>query len=184
MQPRTNDHALRVTRTLALLGSLAVFSVAGLTGCGASVSATDGGEDRVQPPDSQTLACVCCPSGDLSGRCAMIGSGGAGDRAPMPEDAGSGFIAPVDSGAGVPFIPDSGAVDPRPDASGEAPSPDAGGIAPPPPIDSGTTMDASVTYLDPPAGQRWCTVMDLFPARPNGPSCPVPGPLPPPEMDR
>lgn len=184
MKTRSNDHALRVTRTLALLSSLAVFG-ASSAGCGASVSATDGGgEDRSQPADSQTLACVCCPSGDLSGRCA-VSSGGSGDRAPMPADAGSGFILPADAGSGVPFIPDSGSSDPPPDASGEAPQVDAGGIAPPPPpIDSGAPMDASVTYIDPPAGQRWCTVMDLYPARPNGPSCPVPGPLPPPEMDR
>jgi hypothetical protein len=174
MKPFASEHALRFTRALAMLGSLAALGGVS-AGCGANVMpVSDASPDRSPPADSQALTCVCCPSGDLSGRCAVT-SGGAGDRAPMPEDSGTGFIAPFDSGGGQRPI----------DAGGEAPVADAGGIQPPPPpFDSGVAEDASVTYLDPPEGQRWCTVNDLFPARPGGPMCAVPGPLPPPEMGR
>lgn len=166
MKPLTSEHVLRITRTLALVGSLSAALGATVTGCGASVAPNDADtRDQVSPqPDGQALACVCCPSGDLSGRCAVT-SGGSGDRAPMPDDSGAGIAPPP----------------PPQDAGGEVPVMDGGGFEPP--VDAGSQPDASVTYLDPPAGQRWCTVNDLFPARPGGPSCPVPGPLPPPSVD-
>lgn len=164
-----SHHALRITRTLALVGALSGLA---LSGCAASVTPNDGSmQDQVSPPDSQTLTCVCCPSGDLSGRCPDL-SQGSGDRAPIA-DAGTGFI-PADSSGIAPPPP------PQDSGSGEAPA-DGGGA--PPPQDSGVPMDSGVRYLDPPAGQRWCTVDDLFPARPNGPQCAVAGPMAPPEVD-
>ena len=87
-----SHHALRITRTLALVGALSGLA---LSGCAASVMPNDGSmQDQMSPPDGQTLTCVCCPSGDLSGRCPDL-SQGSGDRAPIA-DAGTGFI-PADS---------------------------------------------------------------------------------------
>lgn len=170
-----SHHALRITRTLALVGALSGLV---LSGCAASVMPNDGStQDQVSPPDSQTLTCVCCPSGDLSGRCPDL-SQGSGDRAPIA-DAGVGFVPP-DSGGIAPPPQDSG--------SGEAPADGSmdttdAAAPPPPPQDSGVPMDSGIRYLDPPTGQRWCTVDDLFPARPNGPQCAVAGPMAPPEVD-
>jgi hypothetical protein len=144
MQTPQTPHFLRFARALALAGALGSTSV----GCGAVVSPTDGAV-----PDAP-LACVCCPTGDWSGRCSTSPMGGDMMGAPrMPIDGGSGEAPP-----------------PQQDGGGT-------GIAPPPP-----QQDAGPTFLDPPPGQRWCTSMDLIPARPGGPSCPVAGPLPPPEM--
>lgn len=156
-------HFLRFTRALALVGSLATFG-AQSAGCAASVAPMgDGGDTGVA--DSNTVACTCCPSGDLSGRCAVTSGGGGG--------------APIADAGFAPRPADSGAEPPDPDGGSMDRIVDAGVMPPPPPFDSGV----AITYLDPPAGSRWCTISDLSPPRPGGPSCPVAGPLAPPELD-
>jgi hypothetical protein len=61
-------------------------------------------------------------------------------------------------------------------SSGEAPPADGGSDFGPP-----GTPDASMpTNLTPPAGRRWCTGADITARRA---SCPVAGPLNPPELD-
>jgi len=154
-------HFLRFTRALTLAGSIATLG-AQSAGCAASVAPMgDSGDSAVA---DSNVACTCCPTGDWSGRCAVTTGGG---RAPI---ADAGFAPP-------PF--DSGA---------EPPDPDAGGnrifdaAMPPPPFDSG--VSTMVTYLDPPPGSRWCSAADLSPPRPGGPSCPIAGPLPPPEFEQ
>ncbi|MBL8678313.1 MAG: hypothetical protein JNK05_04065 [Myxococcales bacterium] len=100
-----------------------------------------------------SVACTCCPTFSLSGVC----------PASWP-----------DGGAGAPLPPDSSAeAPPAPQDAGSMRVVDAG----PQPMDAGTSPPL---YLDPPAGSRWCTSRDLGP---GGRSCPVAGPLAPPELD-
>jgi hypothetical protein len=153
--PTTTGHFLRFARALALVGSITALSTQSV-GCAASVS-PDAGDGA--PPDS-SAQCVCCPTGDWSGRCAV----------------NPGIAPMVDSGSGAPRPMDA-SPEPPLDGGGEDRVWDA--ATRPPPIDSG----AMPAYLDPPPGTRWCTAADLSPPRPGGPSCPIAGPLAPPEVD-